>query len=279
MTNSNLTAPTDGVTSPPISLLPDYDQNPAPAPPEPATPDAAAPGLDDGAVRRIEIQSILGPLSVDQIREFVANNPFFVNELTTALHETGNSGFLQVLNQLQSLGLLQPDIAAWVSERDAEHQAAVAAAPDKEGPIAAALAGKSPDEIRQYLADNSSFADELVDEFDRSNSLLPLRILGQLDELALLSSNVSVWLKKATETMNAPRVMGWNTPTGPRDSVRSSRRWRTVCGRWIRTHSPPSPPRTWNTCKACWKWPSKPGAKPSPRRWPLSEIVDSCPDG
>ena len=90
------------------------------------------------------IQSALQGLSVDQIREFVTDNPSFIDELTTALHETGNTGFLRVLDQLKSLDLLQPDIAAWVSERDEEHQVAVAAAaaaaPDKEGPTAAALA-------------------------------------------------------------------------------------------------------------------------------------------
>ena len=75
-----------------------------------------------------------------------------------------------------------------------------------------ALTGKSPDEIRQYLAANPSFADELVDEFDRTDNSVFLKTLGQLDELALLSGDISGWVVKALEAVNAPRVAGWKRP-------------------------------------------------------------------
>ena len=78
-----------------------------------------------------------------------------------------------------------------------------------------ALTGKSPNEIRQYLAANPSFADELVDAFDETDNPVFIRALGQLDELALLSGDISGWVVKGLEAVNAPRVAGWKRPDRP----------------------------------------------------------------
>ncbi len=74
------------------------------------------------------------------------------------------------------------------------------------------LSNLTYDQVPDYLLANPAFVDELVDEFDLTISSVILMPLRRLDERGLLFGDISVWVKKCAEVMDAPRVKGWQRP-------------------------------------------------------------------
>ena len=119
-------APIDGA-QPRVSLfapdLPDAD-------PDDSAPASPPPAVDADTLHLVALQAALNELSPDGIREYVASNSGYVDQLTNALYQTKGSGFLELLKKLRDLDVLQPNVAAWVSGYDL---ATSAAQPDNPG--------------------------------------------------------------------------------------------------------------------------------------------------
>ena len=103
--------------------LPDAD-------PDDSAPASPPPAVDADTLHLVALQAALNELSPDGIREYVASNPSYVDELTDGLYQTKGSGFLDLLKKLRDLDVLQPDVAAWVNGYDL---ATSAAQPDNPG--------------------------------------------------------------------------------------------------------------------------------------------------
>ena len=115
MTNSNLSAPTDGAQSR-VSFapdaLPDGPDNTTPVPPPPP------PDVDPVTPKLVALQDTINKLSPDKLREHLAANPDVLNLLVAGLHQTGGPGFLETLKRLRDLDVLSSEVTNWVNGYD-----------------------------------------------------------------------------------------------------------------------------------------------------------------
>ena len=214
-------APIDGA-QPRVSLfapdLPDDDPNTAPPSPPPA--------VDAVTLRLVEIQAALNELSQDGIREYVASNPSYVDELTKALYQTkgsGFSGFLDLLKKLRDLDVLQPNVAAWVSGYDTANSAAQPDNPGDWTPPAPIMSKAKPlpdlplpDALRPYV--------QAIAEL--SGSSIGVAHCAVVGSINLALANITDVESLAADTHPSSLFMLASARTGWRKSAAFNLAWR-----------------------------------------------------